>query len=134
MDDVASSGGGLDTKVRLSIGKPRRRGVGHRLTLALAPAGHDVPGVDFGFGTSVGSCGACAVSLADLRSRTYGLKFWASPDELSSVEDVEDGGMVTVSTSWAFLSWTGLGPRSAIERTRPRLCCPQWQIQCLTFA
>jgi hypothetical protein len=50
---VASSGGGLDTKVRLSIGKPRRRGVGHRLTLALAPAGHDVPGVDLGFGTSV---------------------------------------------------------------------------------
>ncbi|ONM27490.1 hypothetical protein ZEAMMB73_Zm00001d007744 [Zea mays] len=56
--DVAYSDGGLDAKVRLSIGKPRRRGVGRRLTLAPAPAGHDVPGVDFGFGTSVGSSAA----------------------------------------------------------------------------
>jgi hypothetical protein len=64
--DVAYSDGGLDAKVRLSIGKPRRRGVGRRLTLAPAPAGHDVPGVDFGFGTSVGSCRACAHPLAGL--------------------------------------------------------------------
>ncbi|AQK59604.1 NAD(P)-binding Rossmann-fold superfamily protein [Zea mays] len=60
--DVASSGGGLDAKVRLSFGKPRRR-----LTLAPAPAEHDVPGVVFGFGIPV--------------------------DELSSAEEDEDGGV-----------------------------------------
>jgi hypothetical protein len=90
--DVAPSGGGLDAKVHLSIGKPRRRGVGRRLTLAPAPAGHDVPRVDFGFGTSVGSCGACADPLVGLRSRAYGLKFWALADELSSDERMKMGG------------------------------------------
>jgi hypothetical protein len=84
--DVASSGGGLDAKVRLSFGKPRRRGVGRRLTLAPAPAEHDVPGVVFGFGTPV--------------------------DELSSAEEDEDGGVGDGSSA----AWMGTGARKMAAR------------------
>nr|CAB3465544.1 unnamed protein product [Digitaria exilis] len=101
--DESLTDGGLDAEVSLSLGKQRRSGVGRRLTLAPAPAKLGVPKVANSDGSLVDLSGArSADPLAGLRPRAYGSKFWPLADELSSEDEEEDGGMVSIP--WAVLS------------------------------
>lgn len=93
----ARSGGCPDAKVSLSTGRWRRRGAGRRLTLAPAPAVTEVLDEADGAGwTPVGLSEMCSAGpLAGLRTRSYGSRFWALAEDLSSdeeeVDEREDG-------------------------------------------